>query len=113
MSLPALADILEPPGPPGTARFSVRERGRWSGPDPLPGPAVRQVAAALGGYGLAPGDRGAVLATEGAAALVAQLAVLAAAAVLVPLDPASPDESLREAIARTGAVQLIASDEAQ
>ncbi len=74
---------------------------------------MRALGAALLGYGLAPGSRVAVLGEEGRATLVAQLAALAAGAVLVPLDPALPDESLRDALSRTGVVHAIAADERQ
>ena len=90
-----------------------RGDGAWNGQAARFGDEVRGLAAALSGYGLGAGARAAVLGSESCGTLRAGLAVIAAGATLVPLDPSLSDDALRRALASTGAVQVIASDERQ
>ena len=90
-----------------------RVRGAWEPQGPSFGREVRGLAAALSGYGLGPGSAAAVLGEEGAGTLRAGLAVLAAGATLVPLDPRLSNSAMRRALSSTAVVQAIASDEAQ
>ena len=91
-------------------------------PDELSG-AVRQVsivelqsrsqrlAAALVEYGLAPGDRGAVLASPGDAGLLAVFGLQSAGATVVPLDAARSNSDLADTMKRAGARFAIADDD--
>jgi long-subunit acyl-CoA synthetase (AMP-forming) len=92
---------------------SSRAHGAWENTETPFGSEVRRLAAALSCYGLGAGARAAVLGTEGRQTLRAGLAVIAAGATLVPLDPAGSDDALRRALASTGCVHAIASDEHQ
>lgn len=74
---------------------------------------AQALAAALLGYGLAPGGRVAVLGGEGADTLLAEIAVLLAGARLLSFDPASSDGAIASALAAAPVVQAIASDERQ
>jgi long-subunit acyl-CoA synthetase (AMP-forming) len=113
MSLPSLADILDPSERGPRLRVAERAGGAFAETADDPLADARALAAALIGYGLAPGSRVAVLGDEGRDALIAQLAVLAAGGALVPLDPSGADEALRAVLGRCGAVFAIASDERQ
>lgn len=74
---------------------------------------MRELAAALATYGLAPGACAAVLGSEGCDTLRAELAVLLAGGALVSIDPAVTDDALSRVLTSLGAVQAIASDERQ
>ena len=113
MSVASLPEILAPSGSGRRGALSVRTAGSWPPRAEDPTETARPLAAALIGYGLYPGGAVGVLATEGSEALVAQLAVLAAGGVLVPLDPDAGDDRIRDGLARTRAVQAIVSDEIQ
>jgi len=90
-----------------------RSGGSWGPPTGDFLHDVRGLAAAFVGYGLSPGSRVAVLGREERGTLCGGLAVIAAGATLVPLDPAIADDGLRRALSSTGAVYAIASDERQ
>jgi long-chain acyl-CoA synthetase len=70
-----------------------------------------ELAAALVTYGLTPGARVAVLTGDGNEALFGLLAVLRAGGTVVPLDPGLPDAGLLDALGRTSARQILASDD--
>lgn len=111
MSLPSFGEILDTAPETRSGRLATRKGDGWTvGEAALP--VARRLAAALLGYGLAEAAPVAVLGGEGRALLTAHLAVLAAGATLVPLDPDADDDGLRAAMRRTGAVQAIAADEA-
>jgi len=113
MGTDALSSLIDGPGvDAGSAVFS-RGNGAWNGQAARFGDEVRGLAAALSGYGLGAGARAAVLGSESYGTLRAGLAVIAAGATLVPLDPSVSDDGLRRALASTGAVQVVASDERQ
>jgi AMP-binding enzyme len=90
-----------------------RASGAWDPQGGRFGVEVLGLAAALSGYGLGAGACAAVVGSEGRGTLCAGLAVIAAGATLVPLDPTLSDDALRRALASTGAVHAIASDERQ
>ena len=113
MGLNALSSLIESPGADAAPVVLSRENGAWIGQGARFGDEVRGLAAALSGYGLGSGARAAVLGSEGCGTLRAGLAVIAAGATLVPLDPSLSDDGLRRALASTGAVHAIASDERQ
>ena len=71
-----------------------------------------QVAAALAGHGVAPGDRVGVLAPKSAAAVIGLYGVLKAGACYVPLDPKAPAERLSYIAADSG-LAVIVADEAR
>jgi long-subunit acyl-CoA synthetase (AMP-forming) len=91
----------------------ARERGNWIAPSIGLTDEIRGLAAALSAYGLGEGARAAVLGSEGIGTLRAGLAVVAAGATLLPLDPALSDDAVRTALVSSGAVQAIAADERQ
>ena len=66
-----------------------------------------QVARALLGQGVAPGDRVGILAPKSAASVVAAYGVLKAGACYVPLDPKSPAERLSSIIRDSGIAVLL------
>jgi amino acid adenylation domain-containing protein len=70
-----------------------------------------QVARALLGLGVAPGDRVGILAPKSAASVVAVFGVLKAGACYVPLDPKSPAARL-SAIMRDSGIAVVLADEA-
>jgi long-subunit acyl-CoA synthetase (AMP-forming) len=109
----ALSALIEGLAGDGQSAVFSRAGGAWRRPETRFGDQVRGLAAALSGYGLSVGARAAVLGTEGYGTLCGGLAVLAAGATLVPLDPGIPDDPLRRVLASTGAVHAIASDERQ
>jgi long-chain acyl-CoA synthetase len=109
----ALSELIDGPGADAGPVVLSRRNGVWDGQAARFGDEVRGLAAALSGYGLGAGARGAVLGSEGFATLRAGLSVIAAGATLVPLDPSLSDDGLRRALANTGAVHAIASDERQ
>lgn len=109
----ALSSFIDGPGANVGPVVLSRRNGAWSVPAADFGDEVRGLAAALSGYGLGPGARAAVLGSEGGGTLRAGLAVIAAGATVVPLDPSLSDDGLRRAMASTGAVHAIASDERQ
>jgi len=113
MGTDALSSLIDGPGADAGPLVFSRGNGEWSGPAGRFGDEVRGLAAALSGYGLGAGARAAVLGSESRGTLRAGLAVMAAGATLVPLDPSISDDGLRRALASTGAVQVIASDERQ
>jgi long-chain acyl-CoA synthetase len=77
------------------------------------GHETRSLAAALAGYGLSAGSSAAVLGKEGYGTLRGAIAIVAAGATVVSVDPAASDDALRRALATTGAVHAIVSDERQ
>jgi long-subunit acyl-CoA synthetase (AMP-forming) len=109
----ALSHLFEASGADGALAVISRGNGAWSSQTARFGEDVRALAAALSGYGLGEGDRAAVLGSEGSGTLRAGLAVIAAGGTLVPLDPALSDAALRKALASSGAIHAIASDERQ
>lgn len=109
-ALSSIVDSLgEVAGPPVISRVD----GAWEPRGAAFGLEVRGLAAALCGYGLGTGACAAVLGPEGPGVLRAGLAVIASGATLVPLGPDLGDDALHRALASTGAVQAIASDESQ
>ncbi|KAB7627759.1 non-ribosomal peptide synthetase [Alkalilimnicola sp. S0819] len=68
---------------------------------------VRRLSAHLQARGLRPGDAVAVLLGRGADSIVALLAVLRAACVWVPLDPAHPDQRLALVLDDAGAAAVL------
>ena len=109
----ALTSLIDGPDANAVPVVLSRGNGVWNGQEARFGDEVRGLAAALSGYGLGSGARAAVLGSEGFGTLRAGLAVIAAGATLVPLDPALSDDALRRALASTGAIHAIASDEGQ
>ncbi len=109
----AVSALLERSGARESLRVVSRGHGAWEPQGPHFAEEVRALAAALSGYGLRAGARGAVLGPEGSGTLRAELAVIAAGATLVPLDPVLSDEAVRRALESTGAIHAIASDERQ
>lgn len=109
-ALSSLVDGLHASSP---AVVRSRGGGSWCPEAGRFGDEVRELAAALTAYGLRAGQSVAVLGSEGTDTLRADLAVLAAGATLLPLDPSISDEALRRALDATGAVQAIAADEKQ
>jgi amino acid adenylation domain-containing protein len=69
-----------------------------------------QVAHALLGQGVAPGDRVGILAAKSAAAVVAAYGVLKAGACYVPLDPKSPAERLATIVRDSGLAVILADE---
>lgn len=108
-----LTSLVEAPGADAAPVVLSRGNGIWSSQAARFDDEVRGLAAALSGYGLGQGVCAAVLGSEGSATLGAGLAVMAAGGTLVPLDPALSDDSVRRALASSGAVHAIASDERQ
>ena len=113
MGIDALSSLIDGPGADAGPVVFSRGNGAWNGSASRFGDEVRGLAAALSGYGLGAGARAAVLGSEGCGTMQAGLAILAAGATLVPLDPSVSDDGLRRALASTGAVQVIAADERQ
>lgn len=109
----ALSSLVERVGSRSSPVVLCREHGTWHSTRNDFGVEVVELAAALSGYGLRVGGRAAILGTEGRGTLRAGLAVIAAGATLVPLDPRISDDALRRALSSTAAVQAIASDERQ
>ncbi len=113
MGTDPLAFLSDGSGGDAAPAVLSRHQGQWTGPSARFGDEVLGLAVALSGYGLGPGARAAVLGSEGYGTLRADLAVMAAGATLVPLDPSISDDGLRRALVSTGVVQAIASDERQ
>ena len=113
MGIDALSSLIDGPGTDAGPVVFSRGNGAWNGLAASFGGEVRGLAAALSGYGLGAGARAAVLGSESCGTLRAGLAIIAAGGTLVPLDPSLSDDGLRRALASTGAVQVIASDERQ
>ena len=113
MGIEAFSSLLDGPGVDGGSAVLSRGDATWNGQGARFGDEVRGLADALAGYGLGAGARAAVLGPEGRETLRAGLAVISAGATLVPLDPSLSDDGLRRALASTGAVHVIASDERQ
>lgn len=113
MGTDALAFLTDGSGADAAPAVLSRHQGEWTGQSARFADEVRALAVALSGYGLGSGSRAAVLGSEGYGTLRAGLAVMAVGATLVPLDPSISDDGLRRALASTGAVQAIASDERQ
>jgi long-subunit acyl-CoA synthetase (AMP-forming) len=109
----ALTALIDGLGAGASPAVLSRSNGAWAPQVGRFGDEVRGLAAALSVYGLRAGACAAVLGPEGGGTLRAGLAVIAAGATLVPLDPALSDDALRRALASTGAVHAIASDERQ
>jgi long-chain acyl-CoA synthetase len=109
----ALSSIVDGLHTDTSAVVLSRRNGAWAPEAGRFGEEVRELAAALVAYGLRAGDCGAVLGAEGYDTLRAGLAVLAAGATLVPVDPSVPDGALRSILESTTAVHAIASDERQ
>ncbi|HZN53767.1 MAG TPA: AMP-binding protein [Candidatus Polarisedimenticolaceae bacterium] len=86
--------------------------GGW-GPKPGFGRDAAALAGALLHYGLAAGQRVAVLGPAGTEWLQAGLAALLAGGTLVPLEGSLSDEIIRKALETTEAVQALAVDERQ
>ncbi len=108
-----LSSLVESFGTGASPSVLGRENGIWGQERARFGDEVRGLAAALSSYGLGVGACAAVLGPEGCGTLRAGLAVIAAGATLVPLDPGLSDDALLRALASTGAVHAIASDERQ
>ena len=113
MGTDALSSLIDGPGADAGPVVFSRRNGAWTGEAARFGDEVRGLAAALSCYGLGAGARAAVLGSESCETLCAGLAVIAAGATLVPLDPSISDDGLRRALASTSAVHVIASDERQ
>lgn len=113
MGTDALSSLIDGPGEHAGPIVFSRSNGAWNGQAARFGEDVRGLAAALSGYGLGAGARAAVLGSESCGTLRAGLAVISAGGTLVPLDPSLSDDGLRRALASSGAVQVIASDERQ
>src|SRR5262249_23098625 len=93
-----------------TARPEVRVRvaSGWEEGGAAFGAEVRSLAAAMIGYGLAPGAPVAVLGNIGRDALEAELAVLVAGGCLVSPDPTLGETALAHALAASEIVQAVA-----
>ena len=89
----------------------VRTASGWEDGGAEFGGEVRALAAAMVGYGLAPGAPVAVLGDAGPDALKAELAVLVAGGCLVSPDPALGETALANALAASDVVQAVACDE--
>lgn len=109
----ALSSLLDALGGDASPAVLSRGHGAWDAQGNRFGAEVLGLAAALSGYGLRAGACAAVLGSEGRGTLCAGLAVIAAGATLVPLDPTLSDDALCRALLSTGTVQAIASDERQ
>ncbi len=109
----ALSSLLDALGADPSPVVLSRGQGAWDAEGTRFGVEVLGLAAALSGYGLRVGGCAAVLGSEGRGTLGAGLAVIAAGATLVPLDPAISDDALRRVLVSTGAVHVVASDERQ
>lgn len=109
----ALATLIDGLAAGPTAPVRARRGGAWLSGESDFGEDVRNLAAALSGYGLHPGARAAVLGSEGRETLCAGLAVIAAGATVIPLDPALPDAALSRALGSSSAIHVMASDERQ
>lgn len=68
---------------------------------------AQQVAGAIRGYGVGPGDRVAILLPRGTRLLPAILGVWAVGASYVPLDPIYPDQRLAAMLSDSGAAAII------
>jgi len=113
MAPSALAVLIETLAADAQPEVRSRAGGAWETGDGRFGHEVRGLAAALLGYGLGTGASAAVLGAEGYGTLCSGLAVIAAGATLVPLDPALSDDALRRVLGSTRAVHAVASDERQ
>jgi long-subunit acyl-CoA synthetase (AMP-forming) len=113
MGTDALSSLIAGSGTAAAPAVLSRGSRVWNGEAARFGDEVCALAAALSGYGLSIGSRAAVLGSESRETLRAGLAVIVAGATLVPLEPSLSDDGLRRALATTGAVQVIASDERQ
>jgi len=113
MGSSALLSLIERLGGDAQPAVLSHASGSWG---PLEGNfshETRSLAAALAGYGLKAGSSAAVLGKEGYGTLSGAIAVVTAGATIVPVDPAASDDGLRRALATTGAIHAIASDERQ
>jgi long-subunit acyl-CoA synthetase (AMP-forming) len=113
MSPATLASLLDVLGADASPIVRSRHQGAWDAQGARFGGEVLGLAAALSGYGLAPGACAAVIGSEGRGTLCAGLAVIAAGATLVPIDVSLSDDALRTALVSTGAVHALASNERQ
>lgn len=113
MGTSALSLLIERLGGDAQSAVLSHAYGSWGPLEGHFGHETRSLAAALAGYGLSAGSSAAVLGKEGYGTLSSAIAVVAAGATVVPVDPAASDDGLRRVLATTGAIHAIASDERQ
>jgi len=113
MGSSALSSVIERLGGHAQPAVLSHVSGSWGPLEGRFGHDARSLAAALAGYGLRVGSSAAVLGKEGYGTLCSAIAVIAAGATIVPVDPAASDDGLRRVLATTGAIHAIASDERQ
>ena len=111
MGQPALSAFLDRLATNARVVVRARRGASWYEGGPNFADDVRAIAAALAGYGLAPGTSAAVLGSGGCETLKAELAVLVAGASLVSVDPRAPSESVARELESRGVVHAIAVDE--
>lgn len=111
MGQPALSAFLDRLATSANAVVRARAGTSWHEGGPDFARDVRAIAAALAGYGLAPGTSAAVLGSGGCDTLKAELAVLVAGASLVSVDPKAAGDVVAKALQARGVVHVIAVDE--
>jgi len=113
MGSSALSSLIERLGGDPKPAVLSHVSGSWGPLEGRFGYETRSLAAALAGYGLSAGSSAAVVGKEGYGTLCGAIAIVAAGATVVSIDTAASDDALRRALATTGAVHAIASDERQ
>lgn len=109
----ALSSLIERLGGDPQPAVLSYVSGSWGPLEGRFGHETRSLAAALAGYGLSEGSSAAVLGKEGYGTLCGAVAIVATGATVVSVDPSASDDALRRALATTGAIHAIASDDRQ